>query len=329
MLYPRRLVAKLAGACAALGVALVSSGAMAQGEFPEAPLTVIVPSAAGGGTDASVRILAKGLEDELGVPVNVVNRSPALPGHLAIINAEPDGYTIGAVFSVIGKFHWLGEADVSYEDLTPLIHYNLDAAGVVIDADDERFASLEDLLAQMRSDPSALMASGGAVYGAWHTAWLQLLQDHDIPIEDVRFIPSRGAAPALAELAGGGIDVAPVSVVEARGLADAGEVEVLAFMGPERHPLFPEVPTVGEITGTETVAGAWRGIAGPAGIPEDRARILEEALTNVYESEAFQNQMERAGFGLLFRDSEAFAEFLAENDAFHGRFLKTVGAIEG
>ena len=292
-------------------------------------MTVIVPSAAGGGTDASVRILAKGLEEELGVPVNVVNRSPALPGHLAIARAEPDGYTIGAVFNVIGKFHWLGEADLTHEDLTPLIHYNLDAAGIVVDADDERFSSFENVLAQMREDPSSLSASGGAVYGAWHTAWLQLLQDNEVPIENVRFIPSRGAAPALSELAGGGIDIAPVSVVEAQGLASAGEVEVLAFMGPERHSLFPDVPTVGEITGTESVAGAWRGIAGPAGIPEDRARLLEEALTSVFESESFQNEMERAGFGLLFRDSEDFARFLAENDAFHGRFLKAVGAIEG
>lgn len=197
MLYSRRLLGRLATSCAVLGFTVVSSGALAQADFPDAPLTVIVPAAAGGGTDASVRILAKGLEDELGVPVNVVNRSPALPGHLAIVNAEPDGYTIGAVYSVIGKFHWLGEADITH------------------------------------------------------------------------------------------------------------------------------------VTGTETVAGAWRGIAGPAGIPEDRARILEEALTNVFESETFQNEMERAGFGLLFRDSEDFAQFLAENDAFHGRFLKAVGAIEG
>jgi len=320
------MFAALAGA-GLVAATLASSAAQAQ--FPERPITMIVPAAAGGGTDASVRIMAKGLEEALGVPINVVNRSPALPGHLAIINAEPDGYTIGAVYSVIGKFHWLGEADVTYEDLTPLIHYNLDAAGVVVNADDERFGSLEDVLGHMRDDPSSLMASGGAVYGAWHTAWLQLLQDHDIPIGDVRFVPSRGAAPALTELAGGGIDVAPVSVVEAKGMADAGEVEVLAFMGEDRHSLFPDAPTVEEVTGNATVAGAWRGIAGPAGIPEERAERLEQALTEVYESESFQNEMTQAGFGLLFRDSEAFTAFLEENDAFHGRFLKEVGAIDG
>ncbi|MCB2010139.1 MAG: tripartite tricarboxylate transporter substrate binding protein, partial [Geminicoccaceae bacterium] len=106
--------------------ALVGGMAGAEAAWPERPVTIVVPWGAGGGTDATARILASLLEPELGVPVNVVNRTggSGVVGHSAIASAEPDGYTLGIVTVEIGMMHWAGLTDLTYENYTPLALYN-------------------------------------------------------------------------------------------------------------------------------------------------------------------------------------------------------------
>src|ERR671919_132565 len=116
----------------ALSVAALAVAAVAQAAYPERPITLIVPWGAGGGTDATGRILASMMGSELGVPVSVVNRTggSGVVGHSAIATAAPDGYTLGVVTVEIGMMHWQGLTDLTYEDYTPLALYNADAAGL-------------------------------------------------------------------------------------------------------------------------------------------------------------------------------------------------------
>ena len=114
-------------------LALTAAGvlpAAAQSDFPQRPIQMIVPWGAGGGTDAVGRIVATLLQQELGVPINVVNRTggSGVVGHSAIANARPDGYTIGIMTIEIDMMHWMGLTQMTYEDFDILAMMNADPA---------------------------------------------------------------------------------------------------------------------------------------------------------------------------------------------------------
>ena len=111
---PRRLSLLLSAAVLASPLALA--------DYPEKPITLIVPWAAGGGTDATARIIASSLEEQLGQTINVQNRTggSGVVGHTAIANAKPDGYTLGLATVEVAMMHWQGLTDLTYQDFTPL-----------------------------------------------------------------------------------------------------------------------------------------------------------------------------------------------------------------
>lgn len=117
----RKIVQKTAGAVAAATlIAGIATPAMAA--YPERPISLIVPWGAGGGTDATGRIIGSLLQKELGQPVNVINRTggSGVIGHSAIATAKPDGYTIGVATVEIGMMHWSGLTDLTYKQYTPI-----------------------------------------------------------------------------------------------------------------------------------------------------------------------------------------------------------------
>src|SRR5450759_4446526 len=108
--------------------------AAAHAAYPERPITLIVPWGAGGGTDATARIIGVLLERELGQPVNVVNRAGGngVVGHQAIAGAQPDGYTLGLITVEISMMHHQGLTQLSPKDYTPLALMNVDTAAVTV-----------------------------------------------------------------------------------------------------------------------------------------------------------------------------------------------------
>src|SRR5688572_33200104 len=119
--------------------------------YPARPITLIVPWGAGGGTDATARIIATLLEKDLGQPVNVVNRTGGngVVGHAAIASAAPDGYTIGMATVEIAMMHWQGLTDLKYSSYTPIALVNLDPAGFQVRADSP-YKSINDVLAAVK-----------------------------------------------------------------------------------------------------------------------------------------------------------------------------------
>ncbi|MBL0936518.1 MAG: tripartite tricarboxylate transporter substrate binding protein [Rhizobiaceae bacterium] len=317
----------------ALGAALAVSAlsiTSAAAQYPDRPLTLIVPWGAGGGTDATARIIGAGLERELGQPVSVVNRTggSGVVGHSAIAEAEPDGYTIGIATVEIGMMHWQGLTELTYENYTPLALMNEDAAGVQVLADSEH-DTLESLLEAIASSPpGTFRGSGTGQGGIWHLALAGLLNDRDIDPASVPWVPSDGAASGLQDLMAGGVNIVPVSLVEARGLIEAGRVKSLGLMGPERAELFPEVPTLSEAIGSDWQIGAWRGIVGPQGLPDDVATRLMDALEAVYNSEEYKTFMAAQGYGVRWARGAEFGTFMEEADASLGATMEAVGLAQ-
>jgi tripartite-type tricarboxylate transporter receptor subunit TctC len=310
-----------------LAAALGTAGATAaEAAYPERPITIIVPWSAGGGTDATGRILASMMEAELGVPVNVVNRTggSGVVGHSAIATAAPDGYTLGVVTVEIGMMHWQGLTELTYEDYTPLALYNADAAGLQVNADSE-WATAEEVLAAVKENPGEYKASGTGQGGIWHLALAGMLQAADIAPDAVQWVPSQGAAPGLQDLVAGGVEIVTCSVPEAQALLEAGRVKSLAVMAEQPIEAFPDVPTLKEATGLDWTLAAWRGIAGPAGMPEEVSDTIVPLLKQIHESEEFNDFMKQRGFGVVWRDPEGFKEWMAESDASLGEVMKAVG----
>jgi tripartite-type tricarboxylate transporter receptor subunit TctC len=297
------------------GLYLATSFTAAHADWPERPITIYVPYSAGGGTDATARFFAAGLKEELGVPVNVVNRTGAngLTGHAATANAKPDGYSIGLIAQAIGLYIHQGQK-ISYRSLTPLALFNFDPAGFQVGPSKAHLKTANDVLADMKKSPETWTLGGGGRMGSWGMAWTKLSIAAGIESKKTVWIAAGGAAPSLAELAGGGIDLAPTSLPEAKGLIDAGKIRALAVMGEKRHPLFPDVPTMKEATGHNIVAGAWRAVAAPAGIPADIRDKLVKALRTVWETKAFKDGMKKFGYGMEWMQGEKLQQFLVDNE---------------
>lgn len=303
---------------------------MAQAQYPERPITMIVPWGAGGGTDAVARIVASLLEEELGQPVSVVNRTggSGVVGHSAIATAEPDGYTIGLITVEIAMMHWQGLTDLTHEDYTALGQVNLDPGGLMVSADSE-YETAADLLAAIKEqDAGSFSASGTGQGGIWHLGLAGWLLSEGLEADRVTWVPSQGAAPGLQDLVAGGVDIVPSSLPEGRALIEAGRVKPLATMGEKRLDIFPDVPTLKEATGSDWTVGAWRVVAGPAGLPQEAVDVLAPALQKVYESDAFKEFMTNQGFGMVWRGPEEAAQFMAEADEELGNVMKEAGLAQ-
>jgi tripartite-type tricarboxylate transporter receptor subunit TctC len=319
-----------ASGLAAVGATLARP-ALAQGRYPSRPIQMVVPWGAGGGTDATARIVGSLLERDLGQPVNVVNRTggSGVVGHSAIATAAPDGYTIGMITVEITMMHWQGLTELRPTSYTPLALMNSDPPGVTV-AQNSPFADIRALAEAIRTRPAGTFrASGTGQGGIWHLALVGWLQAMGLRGDHVRWVPSNGAAPAMQELAAGGVDIVTCSIPEARAMIDANRARALAIMAAARNPMFAQVPTLNETLGINYSVGAWRGIAGPRNMPAEIANALGAALKRAYDSREFQEFMSSRGFGTVWGDAGQFASFMADGDRAMGEAMRGAGLARG
>ena len=324
----RRAFATLAAGALA-GLALLAAAPAAAQNYPNRPITLIVPWGAGGGTDATARIIGALLERDLGQPVNVVNRTggSGVVGHSAIATAAADGYTIGVATVEIGMMHWQGLTELNSTSYTPLALVNADPAGVQVRADSP-YKTVNELLAAIRANPGKLKASGTGQGGIWHLAIAGLLRDQKIDPAALPWVPSNGAAPGLQDMIAGGIDVAPVSLPESRALIDAGKVRSLAIMDERPSALYPNVPTLKSAVGSDWTMAAWRGVVAPKGIPAEARDKLAASLRRIVASKDFTEFMSKQGYGVIFAGPDDFAKFMAKSSTELGATMKAVGLVK-
>ena len=320
----RRNLIQGALAATAVGLGLASAPAMAA--YPDRPITVIVPWGAGGGTDAVARYIAAELEKELKQPVTVVNRTggSGVVGHQAIASAAPDGYTLGLITVETAMMRHAGLTQLSHADFTPLALVNYDPNAVFVRTDSP-IKDANDLLAAAKANPGKLKASGTGQGGIWHLGLAGMLVESKLPGNAITWVPSQGAAPGLQDLVAGGVDVASCSLPEARALIDAGKVRPLVLMADKPDALFSKVPLLKAVTGSDWVNGAWRGFAGPKGLPAEVVDKVGAALKKIYDSKGYADFLAARGFGAMWGDSAQYAQFMAKEDAAKGAVMKAVG----
>jgi tripartite-type tricarboxylate transporter receptor subunit TctC len=282
--------------------------------YPTKTITIICPWAAGGGTDRLSRFMADQLQKELGKPAVVVNQTggSGAVGHSAGALAKPDGHTITMITFELSTMHWMGISELTWEDFEPVLQMNADAAAIIV-RNDAPWKTLREFVDDVKANPGKLTMSGTSTGGAWDLARAGFQINSDIPVNAIRWIPTKGSAPSIVELLGGHIDSVCCSVPEAISQIEAGELRTLAVMSEERLSDYPNMPTMKE-SGFDWVAVGWRGLGMPKGTPENILTIVRDSCSRIVTSEEFSSFMKKNGFSTEIRSGDAFAEFLHEQD---------------
>lgn len=322
----------VAGSVAVLGAASgTRHEAQAQtrvANWPQRPITIIVPWGAGGGTDAHMRTLATFLEKDLGVAINVINQTGGngVTGHSAIASATPDGHTFGAVTAEITMMHQTGLTKLTWRDFTPVSLLNRTEGGFLV-SKDSPWTDLKSALDDIRKNPGKYKASGTAQGGIWHIAMGGLLRAASIDINAAPWIPSQGAARALQELLAGGVSIVTASPGEGSALIESGQVKALAVMGPGRNPKFPNVPTVKE-QGVDWEMTSFITLQGPKGIDAAIVERLDSAVRKVLASPEWRAFADGRGFSINYDGPKGVEALQTQLDKDMAETMRALGLIK-
>jgi tripartite-type tricarboxylate transporter receptor subunit TctC len=318
----------IVGVIVTLIITLGTSTAIA--EWPDRPITVICPWGAGGGTDTVVRALAAVMEKNLGQPVNVVNRTggSGIVGHSALAAAKPDGYTIGTINVDLCQLVCKKLTDLSYDKFTQIALINAAPAGLEVNSE-SRFKTANQLMEAVKSNPpGTFKASGTGTGGIWHLAWAGWLYKSGVDPNKVPWIPTKGEAPSLKDLAAGGVDAVTAPLSSALPMIKAGKIRPLANMDTERFSELPQVPTLQEATGVNWTCYTWRMIGAPAGLPDDLKNKLTKAVRQAFDSKEFTQFMNKRGFKKTWKGPAEARQFHKEQDESICEVMKAVGMAE-
>lgn len=310
-----------AGALA--GIAPLARPALGQGNYPSRPVQVIVPWGAGGGTDATARIVASLLEKEMGQPFNVVNRTggSGVVGHSAIAQAAPDGYTIGMGQAANLAINPALYPRMPFDPLTDFALISLVATqpNVLVVARGAPYRTVADLVAAGKARPGTLTAGNAGNGTTGHLAAAMFAQAAGI---EVVHVPYRGAAPVITDLLAGRVDMFFANPLAVKGMLESGDVRALAVTSAERSRTFPTVPTVAESGYPDFEAVNWTGLVAPARTPDAIiARLNEETRKALALPETIA-RLAAEGSEPFASSPERFRTFLVEEHAKWGRVVR-------
>lgn len=297
-------------------------------KYPEKPLELIVAFSAGGSTDIMARLIAEGLEKELGQKVAVINK-PGAGGEIgftALAKAKADGYTIGAVnLPTLITITYLRPNTVKYsvDDFEKIANIVLDPATFTVNADSP-FQTLTDLIEYANEHPGAVTIGSSGVGTSGH---MNILYFDSIMNLKTTAVPFEGDAPVRAALLGNHIMASAIKISEASVYLEEGSMRTLGVMAAERLPDYPDIPTFKE-QGVDMVSASARGIATPKGVPKDIIEILSKAIEKVVNSDEFIKKAKDMNMPLNFMLSNKYKEFFMSQDEFTKKFLKATGKIK-
>jgi tripartite-type tricarboxylate transporter receptor subunit TctC len=285
---------------------------------------IINPTQAGATTDVLARVLATGMASRLGQQFVIVNRTGASGaiGTAAVARAEPDGYTLwfGAIYtmSVLTK---LKETEAGYDAnaLAPVCQTVSNAMVIVVRAD-APYKTLADLVKDARANPGKLNYGHQGPGSIPNLAVEEFLDVADLKINS---IPFRGDPGVITGLLGGNIEVG--GLVQGTAAVSRDRLRILGIFAEERHPSFPDVPTVRE-QGFDVAPVSFGGLMAPAGTPEPVIAKLAEACETAAKDEAYAKAAKAGGQpDNYFADRKIFGERLARDIAAKERLLKKMG----
>lgn len=310
----------------ALLAATLATPALAQAQAPWAPtrpIRFVVPFPAGGATDVVARVLAERLQETLGQPVVVENRTGA-GGNIGVENvvrSAPDGTTLlmGTTGTLTVNPHLYSTLGFDpLRDLAPVsMAFTTDHVLVVNPAVPARTAL--EFLALVRARPGALSYGSAGSGSSTHTVPELFRLAARV---DIAHVPYRGSAPALNDLVAGNVQVMLDQIPSAIGQIQGGRVRALAVTGARRSPLLPEVPTLAEIGLPEAQATSWGAVMAPGGTPAPIVLRLSAAIRDALAQASVRERLAAAGADGVASTPEELATFLREETAKWARVVR-------
>lgn len=311
---------------AAASVAASAGGARAAG-FPERDITLVVPWAAGGGTDALGRTLAKNAKQYIGANVAVVNRpgGTGVQGMQSVAQAKPDGYTVGLVTFHLSSYRLTGLSQLSYREFEPIMLLNRSPTGFLVRADSP-YKSMKDLVDYAKANPGVVTIATSGAGAVPHLSAALLAKQLGLKFT---FVPFDGGAPARTAVLGGHVTMLVVNSEEALQFYKAKQLRFLALNSAERHPTFPDVPTIAEAGfPLATLLLDWRGLAVPKGTPPDVVKALTEGFRKMSEDADYKRLMDEMALPRANAEGEKFTAFLEDIEKALEPALAEVGLLK-
>jgi tripartite-type tricarboxylate transporter receptor subunit TctC len=308
----RRAVIKAAfGPLSFATFAVAGIAPLAAQEYPSRPIHMIVPLAAGGGTDLLARFIGADISETLGQTVVVDNR----PGGGTQIGAEiaakatPDGYTLLSASMTTYAFNPGLYSKLNYDPVNDYAPISLTGRFTLILLAQTAFPakSVGDLIAMAKEKPGEInFASSGP--GSPHQLAMELLAGR----ANVKMVhvPYKGAAPALQDVMAGHVPVMITDYASARQAISSGTVKVLAVCSPARMPELPDVPTIAESGLPGFEASAWQGIVAPKGTPAPNIAKLNAAIVSALRKPALREKLTAIGIEPISSTPEEFSAYM-------------------
>jgi len=313
-----------------LALAMLAASGVAMAQYPDRPVTMIVPFPPGGVADTVARPVAEALGAALKQPVIIENRAGAGGGigmaHVA--KSKPDGYT---VLLALSSLVVLPEADkvlgrtpaFQVSDLKPVARFTADPTVLVVRAESP-WKTYAEFIAAAKAAPGKLNFGSSGNYGTMHIPMAMLMLGTDVKMTHV---PYTGAGPAIVGLLGGQVDAlatGPATIVQH---VQAGKLRALAHWGDGRLASLPDVPSLKEL-GLPIDFAQWSGLFVPAETPDSVVGRLRDAGRVAGNDPKVREVLLKAGSPVLFQDAPDFQKYVEADARKMVDVVKRIGKIE-
>jgi tripartite-type tricarboxylate transporter receptor subunit TctC len=313
----------MTGAAAVPAAALLRARGAAAQTYPQRPVKIIVPYAAGGGTDVFSRLLAAQIERELGQTLVIENRAggASVIGTQAVANAEPDGYTIGMVDSAFVTNPGLLKDRLPYDTRKDFVPVSLLSRTqlVLCVHPSSPFKTAPGLVAFAKANPGKLTFASAGIGTGIHLAGEQFRQVAGI---EIVIVPYRGGAPALADFLAGKVDFTFGAVPTIREHILGGKARGLGVTRG-RAPQLPDIPSMEELGYASVDSASEMGLIAPAATPAPIVQKLQLIAAGAVRSDAFGRSLQERGFQPIGSTTE---EFRAHVDREIDKWIRVIAA---
>jgi tripartite-type tricarboxylate transporter receptor subunit TctC len=308
-------------------VALLAAAHASAQTYPAKPIRIVVPFPPGGAVDFYARVVQPPLSEMLGQPVVIDNKTGAsgMIGAESVAKAAPDGYTLllGNIASLainVGIYPKMPYDPV--KDFTPIIR-TVDVNYVLVVHPSLPVKTVPELIAYAKANPGKL-SYGSAGSGSLPHLGTELFKAQTGV--DIVHVPYKGGGPMVTDLLGGSVQMVIADQANLMPHVATGKLRALAVATPKRSPIAPDLPTIAETGLIGFEATAWQGLVGPAGMPPDVVKRLNEAFNKVMAMPAIREKLIGGGLDPVGGTPEQFGRFIGSEIGKWAKIAKDVGA---
>jgi tripartite-type tricarboxylate transporter receptor subunit TctC len=303
----------------------IGSMAFAQSKFPEGPIKIIVPFAAGGGVDSAARLIAKQMQSNLGVTF-IVDNKPGANGTIGgkAVQASPaDGNTLlfSAGTQALTKLVSINPPYDPSTDFAYVARVGEAPLMMVISANQPQ-TKLKEVMDAAKQSPDKWTAGLPALGAPSHLGTLMFAKQGGVNLVTSVY---KGTAPALTDVAGGHIQILIDSIISLQGMAKSGKVKPIMVTSAKRSSVMPEVPTAIESGFPKFVAESWYGIWAPKGTPEDRVQLLNKAANEAVRQLSKAKAFDSLGIEPITETTDEFRKYMAAYISESAELLRSSG----